>query len=173
MVGEVTMDLLQPRMMSRIVDEGVLGLNHGGVGDMNVIWALGLRMILIVLLGCFCGSMNNVFVHISGQNIGNEMRKDCFDRIMKFSFPQMNRFGAGFPVCPWYASHFVVDVWKHVLDVSPGRTVWGDCRVRVSVSCRDTCVLPVEIKTAVLEIAGSARSDQCDHAGGCLCDPHH
>lgn len=95
MVGEVTMDLLQPRMMSRIVDEGVLGLNHGGVGDMNVIWTLGLRMILIVLLGCFCGSMNNVFVHISGQNIGNEMRKDCFDRIMKFSFPQMNRFGAG------------------------------------------------------------------------------
>ena len=95
MVGEVMMDLLQPRMMSRIVDEGVLGLNHGGVGDMNVIWTLGLRMILIVLLGCFCGSMNNVFVHISGQNIGNEMRKDCFDRIMKFSFPQMNRFGAG------------------------------------------------------------------------------
>ena len=60
MVGEVMMDLLQPRMMSRIVDEGVLGLNHGGVGDMNVIWTLGLRMILIVLLGCFCGSMNNV-----------------------------------------------------------------------------------------------------------------
>ncbi|WP_432630353.1 ABC transporter ATP-binding protein [Brotaphodocola sp.] len=95
MVGEVTMDLLQPRMMSRIVDEGVLGLNHGGVGDLAVIWNLGLRMILIVLLGCFCGSMNNVFVHISGQNIGNEMRKDCFDRIMKFSFPQMNQFGTG------------------------------------------------------------------------------
>ena len=39
--------------------------------------------------------MNNVFVHISGQNIGNEIRKDCFRKIMTFSFPQLDRFGTG------------------------------------------------------------------------------
>lgn len=95
MVGEVLMDLLQPSYMSRIVDEGVLGVNNNGVGNLYLILKLGLMMIGLVLFGGFCGSMNNVFVHMSSQNIGNEMRKDCFRRIMTFSFPQMDRFGTG------------------------------------------------------------------------------
>lgn len=95
MVCEVLMDLLQPEIMSAIVDDGVLGVNAGGVGDLNLVWTLGIRMICLVLFGGFCGSMNNVFVHLSGQNIGNEMRKDAFHSIMTFSFPQMDRFGTG------------------------------------------------------------------------------
>lgn len=95
MVGEVLMDLIQPSIMSQIVDDGVLGLNNNGVGNLNLIWTLGLQMIGLVLFGGLCGSLNNVFVHMSGQNIGNEMRKDCFRRIMTFSFPQLDRFGAG------------------------------------------------------------------------------
>ncbi|MGN1005775.1 MAG: ABC transporter ATP-binding protein [Aristaeellaceae bacterium] len=95
MVGEVLMDLLQPSIMRRIVDDGVLGVGTGGVGSMPLIWSLGLRMILLVLFGGLCGSLNNAFVHMTGQNIGNEMRKDCFRNIMTFSFPQMDRFGTG------------------------------------------------------------------------------
>ena len=95
MVGEVTMDLLQPDIMSRIVDDGVLGLSSGGVGDMSLILSLGLRMIVLVIFGGLCGSLNNVFVHMTGQNIGNEMRKDAFRRIMTFSFPQVDHYGAG------------------------------------------------------------------------------
>ena len=95
MVGEVTMDLLQPSIMRRIVDDGVLGVGTGGVGSLPLIWSLGLRMILLVLFGGLCGSLNNAFVHMTGQNIGNEMRKDCFRNIMTFSFPQMDRFGTG------------------------------------------------------------------------------
>lgn len=95
MIGEVMMDLLQPGLMSEIVDDGVLGLHNGGIGDLSIIWRLGVQMILLVLFGGFCGSMNNVFVHMSGQNIGNEMRKDCFRNIMTFSFPQLDSFGTG------------------------------------------------------------------------------
>lgn len=95
MVGEVLMDLVQPGIMSRIVDEGVLGLETGGVGNLKLIFTLGLQMIGLVLFGGFCGSMNNVFVHLSGQNIGNEMRKDAFRHSMAFSFSQMDKFGAG------------------------------------------------------------------------------
>ena len=95
MVGEVSMDLVQPTIMSRIVDEGVLGAGNGGVGDLGIILSLGIRMILLVLFGGLCGSMNNVFTHIAAQNVGNDMRKDCFRRIMRFSFPQMDRFGTG------------------------------------------------------------------------------
>lgn len=95
MISEVLMDLIQPGVMSRIVDEGVLGLYNDGVSDLNLIWKLGYQMICLVLFGGLCGSLNNVFVHMSGQNIGNEMRKDCFRRIMTFSFPQMDWFGTG------------------------------------------------------------------------------
>lgn len=95
MVGEVLMDLIQPGIMSRIVDDGVLGLNNGGIGNLNLIWKLGIQMIGLVLFGGLCGSLNNVFVHLSGQNIGNEIRKDCFRNIMTFSFPQIDRFGTG------------------------------------------------------------------------------
>ncbi len=95
MFGEVSMDLIQPGIMGQIVDDGVLGLSNGGVGDLGLIWKLGLQMIGLVLFGGFCGSMNNVFVHMSGQNIGNEIRKDCFRRIMTFSFPQLDKFSTG------------------------------------------------------------------------------
>lgn len=95
MVGEVLMDLLQPEIMSRIVDDGVLGLHNGGVSDMNLIWTMGLQMAGIALIGGLCGSLNNVFVHIASQNMGNEMRKDAFRNIMTFSFPQVDTFGTG------------------------------------------------------------------------------
>ncbi|MGN1344943.1 MAG: ABC transporter ATP-binding protein [Traorella sp.] len=95
MIGEVSMDLIQPKMMSQIVDNGVLGLNNNGIGDMNLIWKLGLQMVILVIIGGLCGSLNNVFVHITGQNIGNDIRKDCFQKIMSFSFPQMDKFTTG------------------------------------------------------------------------------
>ena len=89
------MDLIQPGLLRRIVDEGVLGMNNNGTGDLHLILVLGFTMIGLVILGGFSGSMNNVFVHMTGQNVGNEIRKDCFRKIMTFSFPQMDRFGTG------------------------------------------------------------------------------
>ncbi len=61
MVGEVLMDLVQPGLMSRIVDEGVLGIDNNGVGDPYLILTLGLTMVVLVLFGGLCGSLNNVF----------------------------------------------------------------------------------------------------------------
>ena len=95
MVGEVSMDLLQPGLMRRIVDEGVLRLDAAGAGGLDLIFTLGLTMVGLVLFGGMCGSLNNMFAHLASQNIGTEIRKDCFRRIMTFSFPQMDRFGTG------------------------------------------------------------------------------
>ncbi|MCI6375699.1 MAG: ABC transporter ATP-binding protein/permease [Clostridiales bacterium] len=95
MVGEVSMDLIQPTLMSRIVDEGVLGAGNGSAGNIEVILRLGLQMIALVIFGGLCGSMNNLCTQTASQSIGNDIRKDCFRRIMAFSFPQMDRFGTG------------------------------------------------------------------------------
>lgn len=95
MIGEVMMDLIQPGLMSQIVDEGVLGIGNQGVGNLQLIIHLGLMMICLVIFGGLCGSLNNVFVHMTGQNIGNEIRKDCFKKMMHFSFSQIDLFKTG------------------------------------------------------------------------------
>lgn len=95
MLIEVTIDLFQPTLMSKIIDEGVLGINNNGTADLSLIISLGLTMILLVIFGCFSGSMNNVFVNIAGQNIGNNMRKDAFKKIMSLSFNQIDNFSTG------------------------------------------------------------------------------
>ena len=95
MGGEVLMDLIQPGLMSRIVDDGVLGLHNNGVGNLELIWKVGAQMIGMVLIGCCFGSLSNVFVNMASQNIGNELRKETFRKIMTFSFPQIDSFGTG------------------------------------------------------------------------------
>ena len=95
MLGEVSMDLLQPRLMGTIVDEGVLGLSNGGVGDLRLVIYTGIRMIGLVLFGCFCGIMSGVFANLCSQNYGNDIRKDAFRKVMSFSFEQTDRFSTG------------------------------------------------------------------------------
>lgn len=95
MVGEVFMDLLQPRLMSTIVDEGVLGLSNNGVSDMNLLLTVGLKMIGFVLLGSLFGILSGVFANLCGQNFGNDMRKDAFHKIMALSFEQTDKFTTG------------------------------------------------------------------------------
>lgn len=75
MIGEVSMDLLQPELMSRIIDDGVLGLNNGGVGNLNTVITIGLKMIGFVALGGICGIMSGVFANLCAQQFGNDVRK--------------------------------------------------------------------------------------------------
>ena len=51
MALEVYVDLIQPQLMRSIVDDGVLGVNNGGTGNLQIILHNGLKMILFVLLG--------------------------------------------------------------------------------------------------------------------------
>lgn len=95
MIGEVSMDLLQPRLMSIIVDDGVLGLNNNNVGDLHLVITTGLHMVGLVLLGGFFGIMSGVFANLCGQNFGNDIRKDAFGKIMSLSFEQTDRFTTG------------------------------------------------------------------------------
>lgn len=95
MIGEVSMDLLQPELMSRIIDDGVLGLNNGGVGNLNTVITIGLKMIGFVALGGICGIMSGVFANLCAQQFGNDVRKAVFKRIMEFSFEQTDKFSTG------------------------------------------------------------------------------
>ncbi len=89
MVGEVAMDLLQPDLMADIVDNGVLK------SDIALIISVGIKMILTVVLGGFCGIMCGVFANIAAQSFGNDLRKDVFAKIMNLSFQQTDKISTG------------------------------------------------------------------------------
>ena len=95
MIGEVLMDLVQPGMMSTIVDEGVLGLSNHNVGDLSIVISVGIRMIGVVFLGGVFGVLSGVFTNLASQNFGNDMRKDCFGKIMSLSLEQTDQFSTG------------------------------------------------------------------------------
>ena len=89
MVGEVLGDLLQPKLMSKIVDDGVLGQ------DMDLIIRTGLLM-LLVLIGCgACGIAASAFGGIASQSFSRDLRVDVFKRVMGLSFEQTDKFTTG------------------------------------------------------------------------------
>lgn len=95
MVGEVSADLLQPSLMTKVVDDGVLGVNNGGTGSMDIILSYGLKMLGVMVLGGLFGVLCGVFANIACNNIGNSLRKESFRSVMGFSFEQVDKMSTG------------------------------------------------------------------------------
>lgn len=89
MVGEVLGDLLQPKLMSKIVDDGVLGQ------DMNLIIRTGLLMLLVLIGGGACGIAASAFGGVASQSFSRDLRVDVFKRVMGLSFEQTDKFTTG------------------------------------------------------------------------------
>lgn len=89
MILEVSMDLVQPSLMSRIVDEGIVS------GNVGLIVELGIQMLIFTVIGCIGGVLSGVFGNMAAQNFSNDLRKDAFAKVMKMSFQQTDRFTVG------------------------------------------------------------------------------
>ena len=89
MVGEVTFDLLQPKLMSKIVDDGVLG------GDMELLIRTGILMLVTIIIGACCGSASAGFAGVASQSFSRDIRNDLFTRVMRLSFQQTDKFTTG------------------------------------------------------------------------------
>lgn len=89
MVGEVAVDLLQPKLLSEIVDDGVLMQN------MDVILRTGLLMLLTIVLGGCCGVGSSAFSGMASQGFARDLRNDVFRRVMRLSFQQTDKFTTG------------------------------------------------------------------------------
>lgn len=89
MVAEVYVDLMQPKLMAQIVDDGILGTN------VSLVVSVGIKMILVVLAGGLCGVLSGVFTNVTGESLGDDLRSSCFNKIMHFSFSQIDDFSTG------------------------------------------------------------------------------
>ena len=89
MVGEVFVDLLQPKLLSRIVDDGVL------LQNMEMILSTGIIMMLTIILGGCCGVGSSAFRGMASQGFARDLRNDVFARVMRLSFQQTDKFTTG------------------------------------------------------------------------------
>jgi ATP-binding cassette subfamily B protein len=86
MIIEVSMDLMQPKLMSDIIDIGIAN------GNTSFILSTGLKMIFAAFLGFIGGAGCSVFSSIAGMSMGEQLRQGVFDKIQTLSFLDLDRF---------------------------------------------------------------------------------
>ncbi|MCO7176224.1 ABC transporter ATP-binding protein [Sporolactobacillus kofuensis] len=84
---EALVDLMQPALMSRIIDQGVAHSN------LSIIEKYGLVMLLITLFGAFCACTRNILSVFVSQKFAQDLRKDLYIKIQNLTQPQIDRFG--------------------------------------------------------------------------------
>ncbi|HEX9439237.1 MAG TPA: ABC transporter permease [Roseiflexaceae bacterium] len=89
MALEVTMDLLQPRLIERIIDQGVAR------SDMGVVIGTGLWMLGVALVGLAGGVGCGVFTMLAGQSFGADLRGTLFRKVQALSFGNLDRLETG------------------------------------------------------------------------------
>lgn len=146
MVGEVLGDLLQPKLMSKIVDDGVLGQ------DMDLIIRTGLLMLLVLIGGGACGIAASAFGGIASKSFSRDLRVDVFKRVMGLSFEQTDKFTTGSLVTRLTADitaiQQMVDFMLRML-VRDSLLFFGGIIMMLTLNVRFgiiiLCALPVEI----------------------------
>ncbi|MBQ8570356.1 MAG: ABC transporter ATP-binding protein [Kiritimatiellae bacterium] len=86
---EVAMDLMQPALMSQIIDEGIAN------GNSQAVVENGSKMLLFALLGLLGGVGCTYFSSRAALNFAIDLRLALFDRIQSFSTAETEHFTAG------------------------------------------------------------------------------
>jgi ATP-binding cassette, subfamily B, multidrug efflux pump len=89
MALEVAMDLVQPRLVQRIVDEGVAR------GDMGLVIGTGAWMLAAAIVGMAGGVGCTVYAIRAGQHFGADLRGALFGKVQALSFGNLDRLETG------------------------------------------------------------------------------
>jgi ATP-binding cassette subfamily B protein len=89
MTLEVVLNLLQPRLIQRIVDVGIAQL------DLRVVITTGLIMVGTSILGAVGGMTNGICAEMTSQGFGRDVRDALFRRVQSFSFANLDAMETG------------------------------------------------------------------------------
>lgn len=89
MMLEVVMDLMQPRLIQRIVDQG---LAHG---DLPLVINTGLLMVGLAAVGVLGGGGCVVFSVLASQGFGTDLRSSLFGKVQSLSFGNLDKLETG------------------------------------------------------------------------------
>ncbi|PMC36715.1 ABC transporter ATP-binding protein [Bacillus sp. UMB0899] len=88
MLIELTVELLHPLLMAKIIDEGILQ------EDMGVVMVWGGIMIGLSLVAFASGMINSFYAAHVSQGFGFDLRKQIFVRVQSFTFEKLSKFPA-------------------------------------------------------------------------------
>jgi len=89
MLLEVAMDLMQPRLIQRIVDEGIAR------SDMRLVLTTTAWMVGLSLIGMLGGLGSAVYAIRAGQSFGADLRGTLFRKVQALSFGNLDRLETG------------------------------------------------------------------------------
>ncbi|MEZ4643575.1 MAG: ABC transporter ATP-binding protein [Chloroflexota bacterium] len=89
MLLEVLMDLMQPRLIAHIIDEGITKL------DLDVVFHTGGVMLILALIGLVGGAGCAVFAIRTGQGFGADLRSALFRKVQSLSFGNLDELETG------------------------------------------------------------------------------
>ena len=89
MMVEVAMDLLQPRMVERIIDQGLAQSN------MTIVIQTALIMIVLAAIGLVGGMGCTVFSVLAAMGFGTDLRGTLFGKVQALSFGNLDKLDTG------------------------------------------------------------------------------
>lgn len=88
-IAEVVLEVLIPREMGRLVDDGI------ALGDMGAVWTHGGIMLAYAFLALVAGALSARFAAVASMGFAKNLRASLFEKIQSFSFANVDKFSTG------------------------------------------------------------------------------
>ena len=88
MVGEVTMEVLIPKVMASLYDYGI------EMQNMNIVVTRSAQLVICALMSLAFGVLSAIFASRAGTGFAKNLRHDMFYRVQKFSFSNIDKFSS-------------------------------------------------------------------------------
>lgn len=86
MLIELSVELIQPLIISRIIDEGI------AVKDLNVVWLWGGILLVSAGIAFVAGLASSFFASHASQGFGFDLRDRLYEKVQSLSYPVFGRF---------------------------------------------------------------------------------
>ncbi|GAE07840.1 lipid A export ATP-binding/permease protein MsbA [Paenibacillus sp. JCM 10914] len=86
MLIELTVELIQPLIISKIIDDGIMN------EDLTVVWKWGAVLLGGTVIAFIAGISSSFFAAHTSQGLGYDLRDKLYDKVQSFSYSVFNRF---------------------------------------------------------------------------------
>ncbi len=86
MVIELTVELAQPYLISKIIDDGI------AKSDLGVVWMWGIVLLVGTVFAFAAGVSSSFFAAYASQGFASDLREKLYDKVQSFSYSVFSRF---------------------------------------------------------------------------------
>ncbi len=83
---EVILEVAIPLLMAQLIDDGIYK------GEMNVVYKIGVELILCALLSLIFGALSGIFAAKASAGFAKNLREDLYFKVQDFSFSNIDKF---------------------------------------------------------------------------------